>query len=359
MLRCKYLKCSLYSISTTYSIVMVSRILKQYFKKQKTPLKLNFLYQFGNTKSTKNIIHQSAFLHEELSIRISHRIIDLIKLPYGLPLIPDIKNVIDLYTHSFERIQQRNKPTRLIEVETFAELLGDIKTKHKDLETTISNGLKQIDNPFIDNDLMNTKLDSFFVSRIGIRTLISQHNELVFNKQSIIEQCNINDIVMNSIHMVSCMARDLYGESPIIKLKLKMKKDIQFPYIPGHIFYIINEILKNSVVAHYKQDTLNHPIYMDVTEGERDIIIKISDMGGGFSRDKIKDAFTYSYSTSPTPNIYDSRKPIISGLGFGLPTARLYARYFGGELIVNPMENYGTDVYVYIHKLGNNVETLY
>ena len=335
---------------------MISNILKKYFNKTKTPLKLNFLYQYGNSKSTKNIIEQSKFLHEELSIRISHRIIDLFKLPYGLPLIPDIKNVIDLYINSFGRIQNFNKPYTLNDSENFSELLEDIKMKHKNLEIMVSRGLNEINNPLIDNIVINKKLDSFFISRIGIRTLISHHNELFTNKNSIIENCNIKDIIDSSINMVINISNDLL-EEPIIHLNIDDKLII--PYIPSHIFYIITEILKNSVISLHRNNRLNIPIIIDISEGYKDIIIKISDKGNGFSREKIDDVFTYSYSTLPINNIYDCNRPIISGLGFGLPTARLYTRYFGGDLIINPMENYGTDVYIYINKLGNNVETLY
>ena len=54
-----------------------------------------------------------------------------------------------------------------------------------------------------------------------------------------------------------------------------------------------------------------------------------------------------------------SNIPIMSGFGFGLPMARLHCRYFGGDLIINPMENVGSDVFIYINKLGNEEEKLY
>ncbi|CAN0423398.1 unnamed protein product [Discosporangium mesarthrocarpum] len=35
----------------------------------------------------------------------------------------------------------------------------------------------------------------------------------------------------------------------------------------------------------------------------------------------------------------------------GLPLSRLYARYFGGSLKLRPMEGYGTDAYLHLHRL--------
>jgi len=41
---------------------------------------------------------------------------------------------------------------------------------------------------------------------------------------------------------------------------------------------------------------------------------------------------------------------------FGLPLARVYARYFGGELIVKSMEGHGVDAYLYLPVLGVTCE---
>lgn len=44
--------------------------------------------------------------------------------------------------------------------------------------------------------------------------------------------------------------------------------------------------------------------------------------------------------------------------GYGLPISRLYARYFGGDLQMISMENYGTDAYLHLNRLGNVQEPL-
>lgn len=41
----------------------------------------------------------------------------------------------------------------------------------------------------------------------------------------------------------------------------------------------------------------------------------------------------------------------MAGLGFGLPMARLYARYFGGELTLVNLPHYGVDAYVTLRAL--------
>ena len=143
---------------------------------------------------------------------------------------------------------------------------------------------------------------------------------------------------------------------------VKRGYNIIFPYIPGHLHYIITEILKNAVVSHHANKVLDKPINVIMAEGKKDVIIKISDFGSGFPISQIEKMFTYAYSTQKLdilPEYEVSNTPIMAGFGFGLPTARLYAQYFGGELYINPLENYGTDVFIYINKLGDTSERLY
>ena len=67
---------------------------------------------------------------------------------------------------------------------------------------------------------------------------------------------------------------------------------------------------------------------------------------------------SYSYSTTQiNGNTTNSvNRPIISGFGFGLPMAKIHSKYLGGNLVVNSIENIGTDVYIYIDKSGNQNE---
>merc|ERR1712183_1027370 len=44
--------------------------------------------------------------------------------------------------------------------------------------------------------------------------------------------------------------------------------------------------------------------------------------------------------------------------GAGLPLARLHARYYGGDLILKPIDGFGTDAYLTLNRLGDNCENL-
>ena len=46
-------------------------------------------------------------------------------------------------------------------------------------------------------------------------------------------------------------------------------------------------------------------------------------------------------------------------MGYGLPIARVFARYFGGDLNIVSTEGWGTDAYIYINRLeSTSVEVL-
>ena len=90
--------------------------------------------------------------------------------------------------------------------------------------------------------------------------------------------------------------------------------------------------------------------------------IKVSDEGGGIPRSGLPKIWTYLYSTARSPlkdMDADSAGPVVlAGYGYGLPLSRLYARYFGGDLQVLSMENYGTDAYLHLNRLGDMAEPL-
>ncbi len=62
------------------------------------------------------------------------------------------------------------------------------------------------------------------------------------------------------------------------------------------------------------------------------------------------------YSTAPKPNpdfSLDTKTTPIAGLGYGLPIARLYAKYFQGNLALASVEGLGTWAYVSIKVILN------
>ena len=58
-----------------------------------------------------------------------------------------------------------------------------------------------------------------------------------------------------------------------------------------------------------------------VSQSHEDVSVRVSDLGLGIPRDKVDSVMQYGVtSRSPSPGC-------LSGLGYGLPMSRVYARY--------------------------------
>jgi len=346
-------------------MLKISSTIKYFSKKTPSLVSLNLLNYYGDKRNHKNLLRQSDFLKNELLIRLSQRVVDLINLPYGLPKITPIRDVINLYSNSFKKIHEfpdiiDNKKI----IQAFTKLVSVIKKDHSNIDQSIALGLKQLHPSIIDYPLLNNELDKFFLSRISIRLLISHQESIVFNNENFIQNINIVKVFNDCISNMNSLCFQLYNEEPNILFDIKDPlKNINIKYVPSYIYYPIIEILKNSIVAHAKHNKLSEPIRITVSETDNSIYIKISDLGNGFHFDYIPRVLSYSYTTSDLDYIDNFKQmqnlPIISGFGFGLPLAKIYCQYFGGDLIINPMENLGTDVFIYLDKLGDKKELIF
>jgi signal transduction histidine kinase len=91
------------------------------------------------------------------------------------------------------------------------------------------------------------------------------------------------------------------------------------------------------------------PIKVIIADGNdnEDVVIKVSDEGGGIPRSNMKKIWSYLFTTAD-PSIQEdmvgenqgdhSTDSPLAGLGYGLPISRSYCRYFGGDLSIMSME---------------------
>eukprot|EP00752_Nemacystus_decipiens_P013433 g11896.t1 len=137
------------------------------------------------------------------------------------------------------------------------------------------------------------------------------------------------------------------------------------------------------------------PIKVTVAMGKNDVTMKIADEGGGASRSEMDHLWTYYYTTANKflvgnahlPDILtgateetntpgttatmngsaaagsaaaavENPLPPLAGFGMGLPLSRVYARYFGGDVLLKSMEGFGMDSYLHLNRLGHNCEKL-
>lgn len=356
-------------------------------------------YSDDSKVATDKILMQVAgFLRHELPIRLSRRVYDLERVPH-MKDMKSVKQVKDLYIQSIEDLLSvpRQIDTEQKE-ESFARLVEGIYERHAsvlvqmargafELRAAINSGLvknhasssnhnKRRSEAFDTMEDTHAFLDRFYISRIGIRVLIGQYLSLrqhpVENYVGIIcSKTSPFEIVKRAIDDASFMCTRKYGDAPEVIITGRL--DLSFPYVPTHLHYIMLELLKNSMratVDWHGVDSDYPPIKVVIADGKEneDVVIKVSDEGGGIPRSNINKIWSYLFTTADpaiqegmvafNENVDHSIDSPLAGLGYGLPISRSYARYFGGDMSIMSMEGYGTDAFIYLTRLGNTREPL-
>lgn len=141
--------------------------------------------------------------------------------------------------------------------------------------------------------------------------------------------------------------------------------DIKSVLVPAHVYHILFELFKNAMratIEYHGEETLRlPPIKVNIVKSDEDISVKISDQGGGISRNNRDKVFQYLYTTANHPVIPNSTSDNepwnsdmgqtsapLAGYGYGLPLSRLYARYFAGDLNLYSVDGLGTDAILYL-----------
>ena len=110
-----------------------------------------------------------------------------------------------------------------------------------------------------------------------------------------------------------------YGQT--VPVEVFSQKNRSFSYIPSILRHILFELLKNSMRAtvetHENDDELP-PIKIIISDGDSnsDVIMKISDEGGGIKRKNIHQVWDYFYTTSKI-QVFDK-----DGTDFGVGAER-------------------------------------
>lgn len=319
---------------------------------------------------SKVLIQIACFLHRELPVRLAHRALELEKTS-----IPEIREVCSWYKESFAAIRQCPAPVEKDKEEIFAKCVKDIYERHANTLIKMAVGAHHLRlalniDDFTENTEIQQRLDEFYMSRIGVRMLIGQYLALREQQESeemiglISTHCSPAQIAEFAIEDAAYMCSRQHGDAP--EVEIKGRTDLTFPYVPSHLQYIILELLKNSMRATVDSHGIDNmpPIRIIIADAldNDDVVIKISDEGGGIKRTEMHKIWSYLYTTAD-PTILESvlqtadfadhavTSPL-AGLGYGIPISRNYARYFGGDLVIMSMEGYGTDCFIYLPKLS-------
>mmetsp|Transcript_16043 Transcript_16043/g.64780 ORF Transcript_16043/g.64780 Transcript_16043/m.64780 type:complete len:469 (+) Transcript_16043:743-2149(+) len=363
-------------------------------------------------KPTPVLLTVATFLHHEMPIRLARRVAELDRIP-SLSAMPSVKRVREWYVRSVGEIVNAEKPVCAATEARFAALLETIYERHAAVLFTMARGAHELrtamrdaaqnnntsttssssseDYAFESDAKIHGFLDSFYTSRIGIRMIIGQYLALRSCDPARRECVGLlhTDVVparvaLAAVDQATALCERQFGVAPRVELHGRL--DLSFAYVPDHLYYIMLELLKNSMRATVEQTVklkrlpsvheLDHidlpPIKVVVADGEanEDVALKVSDEGGGIPRSHMPRVWSYLFTTASHDvqrrGFDDAASGVASdfvgaplaGLGYGLPISRAYARYFGGDVTLMSMEGFGTDAFVYLSRLGDHDEPL-
>ena len=352
------------------------------------------LYHFGKQAATDPAqrLRNAQFLHNELQIRIAQRVLELERLPLGMAQTKHVRDVVGWFTEYFHLISNHPYPEDDNGEEAFTKMLRVVLQDHNSVVETMARGALEVKSKMdIDANARKTidsVLSRFYMARIGLRFLIEHHiqsREPHEGFAGIIQsRCSPIECVDRAAQEATMICNHHMGEAPdydVIQVQRDGTRkrrgdsgpDITFTYVPGHLIYMLTEVLKNAsraTVETHGGKSLP-PIRIIIVDGVQDVTIRISDEGGGIKRKNLDQVWSYLHTTAKSPPLLvsedgassgagagGSNVPALAGYGVGLPLSRLYARYFGGDLAIKSLEGFGTDVYLHVSRLGHDCENL-
>ena len=227
-------------------------------------------------------------------------------------------------------------------------------------------------------------------------------------------RCNPKEVIERSVNLVSAICQERFGRAPEVVFTGDL--DSTITYIPDHLGYIFTELLKNSMRHTFKWSIFMGngkdipPIRIHICHiNDYGAIVKLCDEGGGFSEAAMEHAWQWGGrqkcdgGSLDIPLELSSRQAVTgdnvaalvekkaaqimktiengpvevegnphflsdwmmreheSDLGAlttnhtGLPCARTYARYLGGDISIESMEGLGANTYVHLSSVHGEV----
>lgn len=409
-------------------------VLLDWVKRDPRPVSLRQLAFFGRKLTAQKLIDSGNFVQQELPTRLAHRIRDMQELPYSVVSNPHLRRVYEMYYEAFESFRKFPKIKTLEDNDRFCVLLNELLNEHLSIIPNLMIGVIECSMQHsIDGERLDNFMSSILCSRISRRVIAEQHLSLTTNFQkgtynmdhdpnyigAVFLRCNAKETAQQCGKVATDLIQGLYPDAKMPEIIIEGLTETTFLYMKSHLNYIIGEILRNSLEAtvknHYFPKTAGPsdvppPILVSISSTSKNILIRVSDQGGGIpadvlphlwsfskgprsqgrldnfrqvptlagiteeiqdqhskSHEEYPDAFAHSSIIEPkigsnealssSLTSLSSRPPHLK-LGMGLPLSRVYADYWDGHIDLHSLEGYGVDVFLRISRLGTQNERL-
>lgn len=377
----------------------IESLIQDMAKREIPTLDYQFLLKYKPTLATTQFSSNQQYImniqYMNMLLAMTCQQLDLIqKIPYMMLLNPKIELTHSLYLKTLESLLSCNYPYDLYNQEKMSMIMTQFLNDHEDTLMTLSSGLQEV----IDSNntelnannktLITNFLNKHLLIRIKMKLLATHYLRLIEQQQQhdiatkgltehigiLDSNVNLASLVKHNFEFVIDMCHLQYDPHLLPQLRIVQGNDITVSTIPIILEFIMTEILKNSTRATVEQSMkqkLSSSGSIDVSifqqKGSLDeVSIKICDRGGGIPLSIEPHIYEYSYTTlhNKHEQVQHSTKvgttmedaamngdvqPInntIAGMGFGLPLCKLYLELFQGNMEIQNLFGYGTDIYL-------------
>jgi len=335
-------------LENTYTVITVEKVLEQC-----TPYKV------------------ARVIKRELPARFATRLREI----EAVPQWRTISGLIDVHSMLIESFYN----IRLVHLDEhhmlpFIDVIRDLRRRHRPVLQHLTQAAREMtDKQVMTNEEVSAWLEQFMTSRIGTEMLTAQFVSLLEHPGGVHfgivdHRCDPTALCQKVIDQVLRNALANYSEKEVPKIRLVSKhKDIRFSFIPSYLANMIDELLKNSVMATIllRRKLRSAPpgairgrsikggdIEVTVSADHDQVGIRISDAAGGVPFADSERVWDYMFSTMPEDMQTHFREETpLSGPGLGLPLVKLYATYLKGSLEFMSVPGVGTDAYLFLSRL--------
>jgi len=341
------------------------QLVAQWAAQYPTPLARRDLAVSGIDEEAR--LEFAVFLHQELRIRFARRVRFLQELPFGLAGYPGIRGLIQRHTSYVADLEELKPPTAPCHDKDFTNHLRHIIAQQHYFEEDLFNSFREFAHskgpsyaevqPKIDELLQH-----IIAANIGTKVLMRHHVSSGTRREGTV---GVVSLQSSPVQLAQAVAKDCkalcrreMGEAP--EIDVQGTSDEAVALVPGYIHYMLAEVLKNAckaTVEHHSGGALPSVI-VKVVAGPNRVTFHIRDQGKGMSASALGKAWRFMHTTCRAADRgagggLSTGGSSLAGFGVGLPTARLYARHFGGDLQLSSEEGVGTEARVIVNTCGS------
>uniref|UniRef100_A0A8C7EY63 Protein-serine/threonine kinase n=1 Tax=Neovison vison TaxID=452646 RepID=A0A8C7EY63_NEOVI len=228
----------------------------------------------GRSQDGSHLLKSARYLHQELPVRIAHRIKGFRSLPFIIGCNPTILHVHELYIRAFQKLTDFPPIKDQADEAQYCQLVRQLLDDHKDVVTLLAEGLRESRKHIEDEKLVRYFLDKTLTSRLGIRMLATHHLALHEDKPDFVgiicTRLSPKKIIEKWVDFARRLCEHKYGNAPRVRINGHVAA--RFPFIPMPLDYILPELLKNAM--------------------------RISDRGGGIAHKDLDRVMDYHFTTA-------------------------------------------------------------